>query len=165
MGYCNSDGPATYKALSDWVAEARYPGAFLLTEDGCTKKAYPHETRDWSSVPGFFKNYEAMDGYMAYVYNGNQDFDMFDGPKADANMFDDGSNFFRNVNKSGDDLPERKSVTPVVPTCASTLLGHKLESIDSVKWYDTGSTGCAPSCPKPVQPKGEKDADERMLQI
>jgi len=57
---------------------------------------------------------------------------MFDGPKADFKMFADGSNFFLNL-KSGDDLPERKSATPVVPTCASTLLGHELEPIDSVK--------------------------------
>merc|ERR1712007_48311 len=155
--YCNDAGPAIYKEVSDWVAEAKYPGAFLFSEDGCTKKAYPKEPRDWSSVPGFFKNYEAMDGYIAYAYYGNPDFDMFDGPKADAKMFADGSNFFRNVNKSGDDLPERTTFPPVVPTCASTLLGHDLESIDSVKWYDTGPTGWAPSCPKPP--------DEPVLQI
>jgi len=63
--YASSDdrGDAGVKPKMDYlfcagnhasVAEAKYPGAFLLTEEGCTKKAYPKETRDWSSVPGFF---------------------------------------------------------------------------------------------------------------
>jgi len=154
--YCDKNGPRIYKDVSDWVGKARYPGAFVFSEDGCTKSAFKGHVRDWSQVPGFFQNFSAVDGYMAYAYFGNPDFDMFDGPSATAAINEDGRNFFRAVNASGVE-PQREMVDPIVPECPTSILGKVFDSVETVKWYDTGSISWAPHCPKRPSPTSMED--------
>lgn len=148
--WCNPDeGHTQYGRINSWVSAALFPGSFLFTEMGCSKYGGTYSgTRDWKQVPQFFKRYPAVDGYVGYTYFGNPDFDMFDAASPTAAITEDGKNFFSGVNSSGTE-PKNDPESPTVPRCASKMGTATLDALDTVKWYDTGSTGWAPQCPKP----------------
>lgn len=141
-------GRIEYQNIDAIVSERKYPGAFSFTEMGCPDSIFPGGIRGWEQVPGFFGNFTSVDSFIAYTYYGNPNFDMFDGPGADATINQDGINFFNQTSHAGVDI-ERAPVDTVVPVCPSTLLGATLDPVDNIPWYDTGSTGWAPQCPKP----------------
>lgn len=157
--WCSTaQGPGQYNAVNKWVTQAAYPGAFMFTEMGCSTEPYKG-ARDWAQIPGFFSNYTSVDGFIAYTYYGNPDFNMFDGPTAAAKEYQDGVNFFKQTKNIGD-LPQRKSVAVQHPSCADTMLGHKMDSVDSVEYYNTGKAGQAAQCPKPPQPYAQAELDD-----
>merc|ERR1711948_205324 len=134
--------------VNTWVTKAKFPGAFMHTEEGCSKTPY-HGTRDWAQVKGFFENYPAIDGFFGYTYyDGKPEWGMFDGPSATAKIFQDGKNFFANVDSYGAE-PNSTQETPIQRDCDDVALVGDMFSVDSVEWYDTGKAGWAESCPVP----------------
>lgn len=148
--FCDdTNGPREYKTVDELVAAKKWPGAFMFAEDGCFKRAFPNNTRDWAQVKGEFHNYPSLSGFFGYTYyDAVNDWSMFDGPMSNAKIYQDGLNFFHNVDQVGDE-PKNVPEPPVTPACASTLGGQKLDTVDSVQWYQTGPTGWAKNCPKP----------------
>jgi len=147
--WCDSSGPAQYKEISTWVAGQKFPGPFMHSEEGCSINAYPLGYRNWSQLPGFFKEYTGIQGFFAYTYHGNQDFNMFDSASSTATENDDGRQFFKQLESVGAG-PASDHVDVKRPECATTLYGTKIDLVYDVHEYDTGATGWAPSCPKPV---------------
>jgi len=141
-------GRIEYEGIDKLASARKYPGAFTFTEMGCSQTIVEGGARKWDQVPGFFGNFTAVDSFIAYTYYGNPNFNMFDGPGPEAAINQDGTNFFNQMSNVGSDI-DRTPVDPVVPVCAPTLLGASLEPVDSIPWYDTGSAGWAPQCPKP----------------
>mmetsp|Transcript_61186 Transcript_61186/g.112117 ORF Transcript_61186/g.112117 Transcript_61186/m.112117 type:complete len:416 (+) Transcript_61186:94-1341(+) len=148
-------GRGAYNGVNSWVRDDKFPGAFMFTEMGCSKYIGYTGARDWAQVRGFFQSFPAVTSYIAYTYNGNSNFDMFDGPTATAKIFEDGTNFFKQVNSTGVE-PAPDGMPPSTPVCATELLGTPLDSVDSIQWYDTGATGWAPQCPRPYQAAEQK---------
>jgi len=142
-------GPAQYQTINDWVAQKNYPGSFFFSEMGCSKNFdYYSGTRSWAQVPDFFSNFGAIDGFAAYTYYGNPDFNMFDGPTSTATELDDGSNFFTNMASIGSE-PTPIASDDTSPSCPSEILGVAIVDYETINWYDTGATGNPPQCPPP----------------
>jgi len=153
--YCGIDGPNQYHKVNTWVTNSKFPGAFMHSEEGCSTNPYPHHTRDWAQIKGFFENYPAIDGFFGYTYyDGKPEWGMFDGPSATATIFQDGKNFFANVNSYGTE-PADKGETPIVPDCEEAALVPGMFSVDSVEKYDTGKAGLPESCPLPYASDNE----------
>jgi len=147
--YCGPNGDEQYKQVNKWVAENKFPGAFLHTEEGCSKIPYGG-TRDWAQIHGFFEKYPSIDGFFGYTYwNDNQpEWSMFDGPTASATLSQDGHNFFDKVSSYGNE-PTSVQEASITPKCDASKLDPEMETVESVNWYDTGDAGYAQNCPKP----------------
>jgi len=149
--WCDDAGGAgQYSTLNGIIKAKEYPGAFFFSEMGCSKTNVKGGTRTWTQVKGLFSNYPSVDGFAAYVYAGNKDFDMFDGNFANATEYKDGENFFDAMKEVGDEPTESTSVV-TRPTCPSSILGNPMTSVDDVEAYDTGKAGLASSCPQPYK--------------
>lgn len=147
-------GRGQYDHINSWVGGRKYPGAFLFSEMGCTKTGLPkafNGSRSWNQVEDFFVNFPAVDGFVAYTYYGNKDFNMFDSDKANASELQDGKNFFERLNHTGDEPQVSPSEGGMVPECPTTIHGEDIGDYNDVQFYSTGPTGWAPSCPKPYQ--------------
>jgi len=151
--WCADDqGKKEYDTVNKYVADAKYPGAFFISEDGCTKTSIDGGIRSWAQTLGFFKNFPAFGGYAAYTYYGNPDFDMFDSAEADATMNEDGANFFRNLIADVADVensPVFVEVDPATQVCPAKLGDSDLEDWKAIKSYDTGEAHLAKNCPRP----------------
>lgn len=145
----DSAGPGQYQTVNDWVAQKSYPGSFFLSEMGCAKNfEYYHGTRSWAQVPDFFSNFGAIDGFAAYTYAGNKDFDMFDGVTAAATELPDGTNFFTKMATIGSE-PTPVQSDGNLPSCPSDILGSAIVDYTTINWYDTGDTQHPSQCPPP----------------
>merc|ERR1712046_34060 len=102
----------------------------------------------WAQVPDFFSTFGAIDGFAAYTYNGNPDFDMFDDKTSTATELDDGSNFFTNMASIGSE-PKPVASDGTLPACPSAILDTAIEDYNSINWYDTGEAGYPAQCPAP----------------
>merc|ERR1719401_787276 len=90
--YCTeAEGPMHYREVNRLVYERRWPGSFVVSEDGCSKYAY-HGTRSWSQIRGEFTNYPSFDGSFGYSYFliRQPEWSMFDGPSSTAQITQDG---------------------------------------------------------------------------
>jgi len=164
-------GRGEYNKINKWVGDGKYPGAFLFSEMGCTQTGLPtsyNKSRTWNQVQDFFTNFPAMDGFVAYTYYGNKDFNMFSSEESDAQINQDGKNFFERLNHTGEEPQSEPTEDAVAPECPETILGIEIGSYHDVKAYTTGPTGWAPSCPKPYDSKNltsESVADAEILQF
>jgi len=142
-------GPGAYQIVNDWVAQKNYPGSFFFSEMGCGKNLGTYTgSRSWAQIPDFFTKFSAIDGFAAYAYYGNKDFDMFDAPTSTATEYEDGTNFFTNMGAVGSEPPP-VSTDGTYASCPSEILGSSIVDYNTIDWYDTGATGYAPQCPKP----------------
>lgn len=149
-------GRITYDAVNDWVNEGNYDGVFMFSEMGCSKTNTANGSRTWKQLEGFFETMPSVDGFVAYAYQGNPDFDMMDGPTSSAKMLKDGENFFTEIQKLGKE-EERQRPKPRPTDCSIVdvmYLTHSkgMVSVDDVPIYDTGATGWAAQCPAPRKP-------------
>lgn len=140
-----------YETLSSAVLNRSYPGAWFNTEEG---GPISNGQRNWSELPNFFTRFPGFDGFAAYVYYGQPDFDMFSSPFPDGNETEDAKKFFSEVAKVGNMPPT--PITPAkVPTCATqlTFKGKTVDLIDfhQLQAYDTGTNSLAAQCPRPWQ--------------
>lgn len=154
----DTGGKQQYDIINSNVEKRQWPGAFIHTEEGGPLRGVFH--RSWNQIPGFFKTWPSIDGFMAYSYNappGASSFNMFDGPSADANELIDGVYFFNNLKRIGKDPATVKPVAGKRPACKSSIVidesGEKHPLIDfmSVEPYQTGDNGWAENCPAPWQ--------------
>lgn len=161
--WCTSTGGAReYQGISAWVTEQKFPGPFLHSEEGCSVQAYSAGYRDWAQLPNFFQNYPGIDGFFAYTYYGNPNFNMFDSATATATENQDGKQFFSQVKTIGGGSSVSQ-VDVTWPQCATSLYGTDIDSLYNVREYDTGPTGRAPNCPKPAPPFNiERVTDEAL---
>lgn len=152
-------GRTQYDMINSKVKKRMWPGAYIHTEEGGPLEGVFH--RSWKQIPGFFKSWPSIDGFMAYTYNGATKFNMFDGPSADAEELMDGTVFFNKLKQIGKDPATVKPVVSTRPACQSSIVtaGVKHDLIDfmSVKIYDTGKNGWAVNCPAPWQAGDVKD--------
>jgi len=148
-------GKQQYDIINSKVKDRHWPGAFIHTEEGGPLTGVFH--RSWTQIPGFFKTWPSIDGFMAYTYNGATSFNMFDGPSADAEELIDGKVFFRHLHTIGKDPATVKPVVGKRPACQSSIIidesGEKHPLIDfmSIASYATGKNGWAENCPAPWQ--------------
>jgi len=144
-------GPVQYKNVNKWVSDGNFPGAFIFSEMGCAQLDKFHRTRSWKQLEGIFSNSNTLDGFIAYTYSGNPDFDMFSSGMAGATIKQDGINFFHELSNMGQMAMEEPG-SPSAPTCPSTIGGAVLVgSYKDIKAYDTGKTGWSTHCPKPYE--------------
>lgn len=148
--WCDAKTHTAYDSLNKWVGEKKYPGAFLLTEMGCKKAAFPDGSRDWAQVRGFFSNFRALSGFSAYAYwnEGAPDWNMFDSGSSTANEYQDGKNFFSAVDNYGE-VPAGSEAEPVVPVCAATLCDSPIQAIPGN--YGTEDPSQCPTPPDAVE--------------
>lgn len=150
-------GKQQYDLINSNVKKRQWPGAYIHTEEGGPLMGVFH--RSWLQIPGFFKTWPSIDGFMAYTYHydGATSFSMFDGPSADANELVDGKVFFKKLANIGKDPATVKPVVGKRPACQSSIVidesGVKYPLIDfmSVEPYQTGDNGWAQNCPAPWQ--------------
>lgn len=160
--YCSSQGAAQYQGINKWVTDSKFPGAYMHTEEGCSNIPY-NGTRDWAQIKGFFENYPAFDGFFGYTYyDGQPMWGMFDGPNSTSKIFQDGMNFFANVDNHGAE-PKSPEVSPVIPDCSDVKLDPEMFSVDSVEWYKTGESGDVKNCPLPYETAIEVDFESEIV--
>merc|ERR1719359_1523387 len=147
----DSTGPTAYNDITDLVTKARFPGAFMFSAMGSNKDAYGTDIRTWAQVPEFFQNFPSIDGFVGYDYYGKQGFNMFANRTSDAELLQDGKNFFGGLDKLGAE-PHVKPVPAIVTACPASLFGTQIATLDQVPWYDTGYISWAPQCPRPPLP-------------
>merc|ERR1711879_448823 len=109
----------------------------------------------WAQLPGFFSNWPAIVGFAGYAYYGNPEYNMFDGPGANATELPDGKQFFSQLANIGE-APDAKDQTANTPACSATLSWKggemvPLAQVDTIKAYDTGENTYPKNCPKPLQ--------------
>jgi hypothetical protein len=155
----DSNGKKTYDDINQKVKEGNWNGAFLHSEEGGPTNAY-YGPRTWSQLKDFASDWPYINGYFAYAYFGpNPDFNMFDGPKADANEFPDGKTFFKQLSEVNPHPPTVQPSKVTSAQCAASLkVGDKtydLPSVSEIKIYATGWSGWAENCPKPPGPPAD----------
>jgi len=160
--WCDPDATDAYDGIHKMVEAANLPGSFMFSEMGCPQnqvhKAPAGQTcrtlptlgqccpRNWNQVPDFFQKFKMFDGFSAYAYwnSGAPNFNMLDSNKDDAALFDDGKNFFSQVDKVG------KAARPITqghyPTCANTVNGQSVLPLSGIKAYNEDKYP-ASSCP------------------
>mmetsp|Transcript_124340 Transcript_124340/g.398146 ORF Transcript_124340/g.398146 Transcript_124340/m.398146 type:complete len:423 (+) Transcript_124340:209-1477(+) len=149
--FCDTEaGKVVYDGINSFIAGRQYPGSFFFSEMGCSKTNVAGHVRTWTQVHDFFNDFPAIDGFTAYTYSGNKDFDMFDSPLANATENEDGHHFFSGMKALGDE-PQTNPAPSQRPTCPSTILGDAITSYHDVQTYNTGPAGEPSGCPKPYQ--------------
>lgn len=141
-------GKIEYDGINKFVQGRHYPGAFFFSEMGCSKTNVYGGKRNWTEVKSFFRVWPGVDGFAAYVYNGNPDFDMFDAPNSTGEINADGKRFFDQMLVVGNDSSELLSAA-ARPACPTTILGVDVADYKDIATYDTGSMGLPTSCPQP----------------
>jgi len=149
-------GRQQYDMVNAGVKAKHWPGAFLHSEEGGPYgKPFP-AVPTWDQIPGFFSNWPAIDGFMAYAYHGgNPQFNMFDGNSADSEELPDGKAFFGKMELMRPDPVDQAVESSKRPVCKTSLVigttSHDMVHYDIVKTYDTGPNAWAINCPKPWQ--------------
>merc|ERR1711933_469559 len=148
--WCDPHDNVAYDSIDEWVGRAKFPGAFLFSEMGCsaTGQGY-HGARDWKQVPDFFNKFKHIDGFSAYAFwnIGATEFNMFDGGTDSAQMYLDGFNFFEQLTQVGTDRSQEAGSSSN-PKCSSTLGGAKIEPMPTS--YDDDLFPQS-DCPKPLK--------------
>lgn len=163
--YCSDkEGQMVYKQVNSWVTQSKFPGAFFFSEDGCTRTVIqPDHIRTWSQAVNFFSNFPAISGFTAYTYYGNVDFDMYDGPYANATMNKDGAAFLKSMQSIGDEPTDASGDRPMVPFCPPEILKVPMADFNEITIYDTGPAGWAINCPHPPPGPPKKPRAREMV--
>merc|ERR1712187_620023 len=92
-----------------------------MGEMGCGKDPWPDHVRSWAQAKDFFAHFTSISGFAASALYGNKDFNMLSDKTTDAEVLQDGQNFFDNV-ASHDMDPHPVDNDFEVPTCPEFIL-------------------------------------------
>lgn len=153
----DAGGRTQYDETNKIVMARQWPGAYMHSEEGGPYGAPYPAVPTWNQLPGFFNNWHAIDGFFAYAYYGNKQYNMFDGTSASAQELPDGKQFFPKVDQVGAKLPNDQPVAVKTPVCKTSVTlkngqSYTLLDYTTAKSYETGKNTWAPNCPRPVPP-------------
>jgi len=147
-------GRGQYDKINSIVAARKWPGVYMHSEEGGPYGAPYPAVPSWNQIPGYFNDWPAINGFSAYAYYGNAQYNMFDGPSASASELADGKAFFSELDQVQSMPPDVAAGSSITPQCKTTITrggkNYPLADYSAIKIYDTGANGWAKNCPKPV---------------